>query len=55
MAQLVERLTLAQVMISQCVGLSPVLTVQSLELFQILCLPLSLHLLHLHSVSFRNE
>ena len=42
----VKRLTLAQVMISRFVGSSPalgsVLIAQSLSLFQILCLPLSL-------------
>ena len=54
-AQLVEWLTLTQVMISQFVGLSPasgsVLTAQSLSLLQILCLPLSLPLLHSCSLS----
>ena len=48
MAHPVERLTLAQVMISQLVSSSPmsgsVLTAQSLELLWILCLPLSLPL-----------
>ena len=52
-AQSVERLTSAQVMISQLVSSSPasgpVLTAWSL--LQILCLPLSLPLTHLHSVS----
>ena len=51
----VERLTSAQVMISQFVGLSPpsgsVLTARSLELLRILCLPLSLPLLCSCSVS----
>ena len=45
MAQLVERLTLAQVMISWFMSSSPmsgsVLTALSLELLWILCLPLS--------------
>ena len=47
-AQSVEHPTLAQVMISWLVSLSPtlgsVLAAQSLELLQILCLPLSLPL-----------
>ena len=54
-AQSVERLTLAQVMISGSVSSSPVsgsvLTAQSLEPVQILCLPLSLALPRSCSVS----
>ena len=54
-AQLVKRPTLAQVMISQFPSLSPalgsVLAARSLDLLQILCLPLSLPPPHLHSVS----
>ena len=52
-AQPVEHPTSAQVMISQLVGSSPasgsVLTARSLELLQVLCLPLSLPLPHSHS------
>ena len=55
MAQSVKRLTLAQVMISRLVNLShasgSVLTAQSLEPASGLCLPLSLPLPCLHSVS----
>ena len=54
-AQLVKRPTSAQVMISRFVGSSPVsgsvLTSQSLEPFQSLCLPVSLPLPCLLSVS----
>ena len=54
-AQLVERPTSAQVMISRFVGSSPasgsVLMAQSWSLLLILCLPLSLHLLSSCSLS----
>ena len=54
-AQWVERPTSAQVMISRSVGSSPalgsVLTAQSLELLQVLCLPLSLPLPYSCAVS----
>ena len=60
MAQSVKCLTSAQVMISQFVGLSPVLgsglTVQSLErLLRILCLPLSAPPLLSLSLSLKNK
>ena len=55
MAHLVKRLTLAHVMITRFMGSSPalgsVLTAQSLELLQILCLPLFLPL-PAHALSF---
>ena len=54
-AQSVERLTSAQVIISQLVSWSPalgsVLTARSLDPASDLCLPLSLSLIHWHSVS----
>ena len=54
-AQSVEHSTLAQIMILWFMGSSPVsgsvLTAQSLELLQILCIPLSLSLPCLHHLS----
>ena len=59
-AQSVERLTSAQVVISQSVSSSPalgsVLTARAWSLLQILCLPLSLPLpAHALSLSLRNK